>query len=137
MLIREIVTERDFGIKTGIRAVKSLFKSKPSTAAKAPDDAAQRAAQDARAMSIAGKGFNTVPRAGERVKLNTMNAAKDSRTAKYVKSNMRLSNYYDGQVVEIIPSTRPGFSATMKVKLDKTGEIVTWPVDQFVSKASF
>ncbi len=57
MLIREIVTEGDFGIKTGINAVKSLFKSKPTTPAAKPADnaAAIRADQDARLMAI-GRG---------------------------------------------------------------------------------
>ena len=63
MLIREIVTEGDFGIKTGINAVKSLFKSKPATpAAKPADDAAKMAALDARAKEF-GRTGGTMGRA--------------------------------------------------------------------------
>jgi hypothetical protein len=57
MRMHEIVNEGDFGIKTGINAVKSLFKSKPAVPAAKPVDpaAALRADQDARLMAI-GKG---------------------------------------------------------------------------------
>lgn len=131
MKIAELLDENL--LARGISAIKSIGSKAVTRTAQTSDDAALRAAQDARLMNIGQKGMGTIPKAGERIRMDTVNAAKDMRFATFVKRDkgMNLNNYVDGKVVDIVQSGAAG--QLLKVKLDTTGEIVSWPAERFVT----
>lgn len=134
MKVFEITAQENILLK-GLGAAKSaIAKAIPgSTKAATASDDAVRAAQDARAMSIGQRGISLIPKAGQRVRLDVTNAGKDPRFAIFVSKDkgMNLSNYVDGKVVDVVQSGPAG--QMLKVKLDSTGEIVSWPAERFVS----
>lgn len=131
MKIAELLDENL--LARGISAIKSIGSKAVTRTAQTSDDAALRAAQDARLMNIGQKGMRTIPKAGERIRMDTVNAAKDMRFATFVKrdNGMNLNNYVDGKVVDVVQSGAAG--QLLKVKLDTTGEIVSWPAERFVT----
>jgi hypothetical protein len=135
MKVFEVVTKENLLLK-GLGAVKSLATKalpKATTAAPAADDAAIRAAQDARLMALSKKGFDLIPKIGNRVRLDIANASKDPRFSPFVHKSkgMNLNNYVDGKVVDIVDSGPRG--KILKVKLDLTGEIASWPAERFIA----
>lgn len=130
MKISELLNENLFA--RGLSAFKSIGSKAVPAAAKTSDDAI-RAAQDARLMNISQRGLSAIPKAGQRVRLDTANAGKDHRFASFVSKDkgMNLNNYVDGKVVDVVQSGPAG--QMLKVKLDSTGEIVSWPAERFVN----
>jgi hypothetical protein len=125
MLIREIVTEGDFGIKTGINAVKSLFKSKPAVPAAKPVDpaAALRADQDARLMAI-GKGTRAAQfKPGDVVNVD-LRAYKNHHNTGASWQAHKGTDSDIAKVVEIIPfPNQPGsFLAKVESSVGKAGK---------------
>jgi hypothetical protein len=113
----------------------SAIKNMGTKAATTSSDDAIRAAQDARANAFGRTGGGIAGiKPGQNVRLQTADAAKDSRFASLIQRDkgMHLHNYVDGKVLEIVPATRAGFPDMMKVKL-QTGEVVNWPVDRFMN----
>lgn len=133
MKIAEMLDENIFA--KGLSAIKSIGSKAVPAASKTSDDAI-RAAQDARANAFGktGGGLMASIKPGQRVRLQTADAAKDSRFATLVHRDkgMHLNNYVDGKVIEIVPANRVGFPDMMKVKLDN-GQVVDWPVDRFMN----
>ena len=126
MRMHEIVTEGDFGIKTGINAVKSLFKSKPSVPAAKPVDnaAAIRADQDAR-MAALGRGRQLAPqfKQGDVVNVN-LRAYKNAPGSQTTWQQFRGLDSDIAKVVEIIPfPNQPGsFLAKVESTVSKASK---------------
>ena len=128
MRMHEIVTEGDFGIKTGINAVKSLFKSKPTTPAAKPVDnaAAIRADQDARLMAI-GRGTRAPQfKQGDVVNVNLRAYKNHHNTSMGAKNEIPHSGLDSdiAKVVEIIPfPNQPGsFLARVESSVSKASK---------------
>lgn len=128
MLIREIVTEGDFGIKTGVNAVKNLFKSKPAPAVKPVDNAAAiRADQDAR-MAALGRGRQLAPqfKQGDVVNVDLRAYKNHHNTSMGAKNEIPHSGLDSdiAKVVEIIPfPNQPGsFLAKVESSAGKAGK---------------
>lgn len=130
MKIAELLDENIFA--RGLSAIKSIGSNAVPAVAKTSDDAV-RAAQDARLMNIGQRGLSAIPKAGQRVRLDTASAGKDQRFATFVSKDkgMNINNYVDGKVVDVVQSGPAG--QLLKVKLDSTGEIVSWPAERFVN----
>jgi hypothetical protein len=135
MKVFEVVAKENLLLK-GLGAMKSLATKalpKATTAAPAADDAAIRAAQDARLKALGQRGLDIGSKLGDRVRLDITNASKDPRFSPFVHKSkgMNLNNYVDGKVVDIVDSGPGG--KILKVKLDLTGEIASWPAERFIA----